>query len=403
MKNLLTSTVLALGLTAGSAQAADTHIIDLNARDHTPDNPVTVFFEAGTYRVMPVMPEDGALYTGHHAWGGATTGCDADGTNCRQGWQLRMFFTAPDMGMTPSYYREDLGEYYTCLSPYTLEQFDSGEVSVNFGHNPTLFATPELAVAAAREYGGCEVTFETSGTVTFWHGDSFHGDNLGGNSFRFEKVVEQVPELAVAAAPAEPEPVTDEQWLQGFLDNGVEYSISTGACDAWQEFKQIREGGKEHRWGKQYIRRHCQTQRWAERKADRAEHRIVKTSRKALRALDRGEIKKADRLMLHVEDLLDQITDYEEISSQAADEASNALDIFLAYGPVEIDEDGNAVVSSGLPFGGTMTISGGAVNNSNSNANNGHGNGDQDAPGNSCENNNAENADCEDDDDDDDD
>lgn len=394
-KHLAQTLVLGTTLVAAAAQS-QTHIVNLDSRNHTPTNPVEVFFEAGTYQVSPVMPEEGAVYTGHHAWGGWTNGCDTSGANCATGWQIRMFFRAPGMGMTPSYTNDTWSEYYTCVTPYTLEDFNSGNVPVlTNGRNPTLYATQELALAAARS-AGCEITFQNSGYVVFHHTDSNYGDNLGGNSFKFTRVIQE-PEPVVAVAQPEPsvttevvlEPVaavaasTSELDLHDILLNGVGYDISSEACELWSQGLTLAQckadcgpgnANLECRkacptWRKEHLRTPCQVEKWAARESDKAEHRIVKNARRAIKALDRGDTATADQHVEVIYEYLDAIADYEFKAQEAGEQASDAYELYLIHGPVDLDQYGNPVIKDQSPkppgFGGGSQGGG---------SNNGHGN-----------------------------
>ena len=41
------------------------YIVDINAKNNAANNPISIYFEAGTYDILPISTDDGGLYT---AW-----------------------------------------------------------------------------------------------------------------------------------------------------------------------------------------------------------------------------------------------------------------------------------------------------------------------------------------------
>ena len=209
MNSFTKAVAFATSLLSGASVTAETIYIDLDARSNGPSNAVYQFLEAGEYDFSVVLPEHGAKYSGHHAWAGHNRGCDPNGKNCSQGWQVRMYMYAGELTMAPAYDNtQEGGIGYLCLYPITMEEFQAGEGT----REDTMFATPELAMEAVRQrHYSCRVTVEESGTFMFYHGDSTHSDNLGGNSYKLERLL---PEPEVVDQP------TDEEVFGGHGNNG---------------------------------------------------------------------------------------------------------------------------------------------------------------------------------------
>ena len=133
---------LLLALPAGAV------IVDLHAKNNTPDNPVTVELPAGAYTLVPVDIAGGGAYTATNFWG-VVERCDETGGNCRFGWIWEYVYASDSIPETPVV-------------------------------APERWATPELAFT-----GAFEVSFDLfePETVRFYFidGDNFH-DNKGGVS-----------------------------------------------------------------------------------------------------------------------------------------------------------------------------------------------------------------------------
>jgi len=143
----MTSCALALLALALLAPPAGAAIVDLDARDNTPADPVEVSLDSGAYTLVPVDVAGGGAYTATNFWN-TVERCDETGGDCRYGW----------------------------IWQYVLASDSLPETQVVADGR---WATPELAFANA---------FETSfdlyepETLRLYFIDSPYDDNLGGVS-----------------------------------------------------------------------------------------------------------------------------------------------------------------------------------------------------------------------------
>lgn len=180
-KTILAAMALTAASTAFAGKPANNSvdmILDIDAVKDNYYNPTYVYLEAGTYYMTPLSTAEGGKYTARNAWRGAARGCQADGTQCRVGWQHNILISAYELGFSPTYNHGIYGEVGLCRYPAPADS------SVR---NSTVFGTAELANLIAREMSElypCSFTIEQSGYVRFSDGDGMWWDNKGGVSYR---------------------------------------------------------------------------------------------------------------------------------------------------------------------------------------------------------------------------
>jgi hypothetical protein len=136
-------------------------IVDLDARDNTPENPVELDLPPGAYSVVPVDPAGGGAYTATNFWGVVEDCDEVTGGDCRFGWIWQ----------------------YVYASDSIPETHVAGA---------DRWATPELAFASAAPHS---FDLYDPETVRFYFTDGEFPDNQEGVSFD----VVLVPEPAGAA------------------------------------------------------------------------------------------------------------------------------------------------------------------------------------------------------------
>jgi len=200
---MITLAAAAVGLAAATPAAAQ--IVNVSALNGTG---TTVSLAAGTYTVSLAGIADGGAYDAWSPWG-ASTGCDANGANCSQGY-LNAFaidfgfgtgsFTGVDgfqFGYVPTPGNSGLyASAALALAAYRTLQYSYAPLPVASDSNAyTLAPSPySFTLAAAQE-------------VRFFVLDSPYGDNRDGYSVR----------LTAATQPgAVPEPATWAMMLAGF-------------------------------------------------------------------------------------------------------------------------------------------------------------------------------------------
>ncbi|MEM6747262.1 MAG: hypothetical protein AAF608_07575 [Pseudomonadota bacterium] len=149
MKFLIAS--IAAALSALSMSHAATMVVDVDSLPS--DNGVTVSLDAGVYELSFV---EGA-YKAWNAWG-KVQGCDSDGANCSKGWLTNINVLAEG-------------------TVYKLGRHGR-------------FETPDLALAAASPF---TLTLSALTDVTFYIGDSYFKDNVGGISMQVAAIAMPVP------------------------------------------------------------------------------------------------------------------------------------------------------------------------------------------------------------------
>jgi hypothetical protein len=131
-------------------------IVDIDAFDNRPQNPVEIDLPAGAYTLVPVDGAGGGAYTATNFWG-VVEDCDPSGADCRYGW----------------------------IWQYVYESDSIRETDVRV---PDRWATPELAFA-----GATPVSFDLyePETVSFYFVDCYDfDDNEGGVSLDVRLVPE---------------------------------------------------------------------------------------------------------------------------------------------------------------------------------------------------------------------
>jgi hypothetical protein len=161
---------LAFLATLGLSLPAAAVIVDIDALDNTPENPVELSLGPGAYTVVPVDQAGGGAYTATNFWGVVEDCDEVTGGDCHLGW---------------------IWQYV-----YASDSIPETQVVA-----PDRWATPELAFASAVEH-----SFELYDPETvrfyFTDGDEFP-DNQGGVSFDVVFVPEPGgPALLLAGALA---------------------------------------------------------------------------------------------------------------------------------------------------------------------------------------------------------
>jgi hypothetical protein len=167
--------VAGLGAVMAMASPADAAVIvNINSvtnavtTDGNTDDPsakaVSVPLTAGTWKVSPIGPAEGGLYTAWNPWGGNVFGCDASGS-CINGWV--------------HWYRVQSAE------------FDRMRLQ-----DLVIHPTPQLALANGV---GTEFTLSADQSVYFFVFDTGPQDNVGGVSLRLTQVPEPAGLLLLAA------------------------------------------------------------------------------------------------------------------------------------------------------------------------------------------------------------
>lgn len=155
---------IGFGAIQTEAQAASfNQIIDLDAKQNTTDNPVSMMLSPGTYAVDYIGMNDGGAYDGWNAWQGKVERCDRNGENCRRGWKNRYGISF-----------DGVSELFTSGKNYaTVSQAMQNAVNTSF-------------------------TVASDTTVNFFINDKFYDDNIEGVSLRLSStsMPRSVPEPA---------------------------------------------------------------------------------------------------------------------------------------------------------------------------------------------------------------
>ncbi|MGB3654346.1 MAG: hypothetical protein WBA41_24490, partial [Rivularia sp. (in: cyanobacteria)] len=87
---LATGIAVGFGVMQPVAQAASfSQIVDIDSKQNTTSNPISLMLSAGTYSVDYIGMDEGGVYSGWNAWEGNVEGCNSNGENCRRGWRNR--------------------------------------------------------------------------------------------------------------------------------------------------------------------------------------------------------------------------------------------------------------------------------------------------------------------------
>ena len=146
------------------AQAASfSEIIDIDSKQNTTSNPISLMLSAGTYSVDYIGMDEGGVYEGWNAWEGKVERCDSNKEGCRKGWRNRY------------------GISYDGVS----NLFTSGKN----------YATVSQALQNAVD---TSFTLASDTTVNFFINDKFYDDNIEGISLRLSStsISQSVPEPA---------------------------------------------------------------------------------------------------------------------------------------------------------------------------------------------------------------
>ncbi len=146
------------------AQAASfSEIIDIDSKQNTTSNPISLMLSAGTYSVDYIGINDGGVYSGWNAWEGKVEKCNSNGENCRRGWKNRYGISF-----------DGVSNLYTSGKNYaTVSQAMLNAVNTSF-------------------------TLASDTTVNFFINDKFYDDNIQGVSLRLSStsISQSVPEPA---------------------------------------------------------------------------------------------------------------------------------------------------------------------------------------------------------------
>ncbi|AFY57732.1 PEP-CTERM putative exosortase interaction domain-containing protein [Rivularia sp. PCC 7116] len=156
---LAASLAMSSGLMQTEVHAASfSRIVNLDARENTTNNAISLNLLAGTYKVNYIGMSDGGNYDAWNAWGeGVTSFCNSHGEGCRKGWinSYRISFEGfSDMFSSPSVYRNPL-------------QAMQNAVDTSF-------------------------TLASNTKVNFFIADNYYQDNVGGVSLRLSS--QSIPE-----------------------------------------------------------------------------------------------------------------------------------------------------------------------------------------------------------------
>jgi len=159
--------------------AVENIIVDVDARTDGFFNPVNVYLEAGSYQVTPIGVEEGGKFVSRNAWNGRSWRCDSDGTNCSQGWEMRITAEAYELGLVTN-------KYSTAFQSDVL--YCDNELFIEQGKRMPV-QSKEMALAYGKMgIKNCVVTIETSGFVRFFDHDRIQRDNYGGVSFTLTRI-----------------------------------------------------------------------------------------------------------------------------------------------------------------------------------------------------------------------
>jgi len=141
------------------AQAASfKQIINLDAKENTTDNTISLDLAAGVYSVDYIGIDDGGMYDAWNAWGeGVTDFCNRNGEGCIKGW----------------------------INSYRIS-FDG---LTNMFSSSSVYASASQAMQNAVD---TSFTLESDTKVKFFIGDSYYKDNSGGVSLKLSS--QSIPE-----------------------------------------------------------------------------------------------------------------------------------------------------------------------------------------------------------------
>ncbi|MBV6628114.1 MAG: PEP-CTERM sorting domain-containing protein [Rivularia sp. (in: Bacteria)] len=156
---LAASLAISSSLMSTEAQAASfSRIVNLDAKENTTTNAISLNLLAGTYTVDYIGMNDGGKYDAWNAWGeGVTKFCNRNGEGCRKGW---------------------INSYLISFDGFS-KMFSS----------PSVYISPLQALQNAVD---TSFTLASNTKVNFSIADSFYDDNVGGVSLRLSS--QSIPE-----------------------------------------------------------------------------------------------------------------------------------------------------------------------------------------------------------------
>jgi len=95
-KNLFLGFLIVL-FCLGGIGIANAVIVNINSVTNHDGNPVSIFFNAGTYDVTPIGVDNGGAFNAWNAWS-YVAGCDSNGENCSYGWLNRYYIYSSEFG-----------------------------------------------------------------------------------------------------------------------------------------------------------------------------------------------------------------------------------------------------------------------------------------------------------------
>ncbi len=158
---LTVSVVVSIGISQTEAKAASfNRIINLDAKQDTISNPISLNLSAGVYSVDYIGMNDGGMYDAWNAWGdGVTEFCNQNGEGCIKGW---------------------FNSYRISFDGFT-----------NMFSGSSVYATASQAMQNAVD---TSFSLVSDTKVNFFIGDSNYKDNVGGVSLKLSASSQSIPE-----------------------------------------------------------------------------------------------------------------------------------------------------------------------------------------------------------------
>ncbi|MGB3758633.1 MAG: PEP-CTERM sorting domain-containing protein [Rivularia sp. (in: cyanobacteria)] len=158
---LTAGVAVSIGILQTEAKAASfNRIINLDAKQDTNSNPISLDLSAGVYSVDYIGMNDGGMYDAWNAWGdGVTEFCNRNGEGCIKGW------------------------------------FNSYRISFN-GFTNMFSGSSVYATASQAMQNAVNTSFSLASDtkVNFFIGDSNYKDNVGGVSLKLSASSQSIPE-----------------------------------------------------------------------------------------------------------------------------------------------------------------------------------------------------------------
>ncbi len=158
---LTVSAVVSIGILQTEAKAVSfNRIINLDAKQDTTSNPISLDLSAGVYSVDYIGMNNGGMYDAWNAWGdGVTEFCNRNGEGCIKGW---------------------INSYRISFDGFT-----------NMFSGSSVYATASQAMQNAVD---TSFTLESDTKVDFFIGDSNYKGNVGGVSLKLSSSSQSIPE-----------------------------------------------------------------------------------------------------------------------------------------------------------------------------------------------------------------